>query len=86
MPEDTKVVLQSRKVELEKEFEALSGQEKELVEKNKTNNQELSRIVARQAELRGAYAEVTMLLGEKPVDPKVEVPPKVQKVTPKKSE
>jgi hypothetical protein len=57
--------LEERKIELEKEFKTLAIENEKLIENGKTLNKRMSEIRARQLELRGAFAEVSKLLGEK---------------------
>jgi hypothetical protein len=58
------VKLEDRKVELEKEFNALEDERKKLVEDGKKLNQRLSEIRAKQLQLQGSFAEVDRLLKE----------------------
>ena len=58
--------LQSRKGELQIEFDQLKDRRTAIIEEGKTLQQEINTINNRLLEVRGAYAEVLRLLGEEP--------------------
>ena len=78
MSDETTAKLEARKEEIVKEFEALDGKGKALLEQNKNTQRSLNEIQARQIELRGGLQEVRTLLGEDLTQP-LGVAPKKEK-------